>query len=44
MLCGEGVSVYGEKHTEHTDTLFEQNVEFIPQRKQITCPPEIPTG
>jgi hypothetical protein len=28
MLFGETVAVYCENHTEHTDTLSEQNVEF----------------
>jgi hypothetical protein len=37
MLFGETVAVYCENHTEHTDTLCGQNVEFVPHRKQITC-------
>jgi hypothetical protein len=28
MLFGETVAVYCENHTEHTDTLCEQNAEF----------------
>jgi hypothetical protein len=28
MLFGETVAVYCENHTEHTDTLCGQNVEF----------------
>jgi hypothetical protein len=28
MLFGETAAVYCENHTEHTDTLCEQNVEF----------------
>jgi hypothetical protein len=28
MLFGETVAVYCENHTEHTNTLCEQNVEF----------------
>jgi hypothetical protein len=28
MLFGETVAVYYENHTEHTDTLCGQNVEF----------------
>jgi hypothetical protein len=28
MLFGETVTVYCENHTEHTDTLCEQNAEF----------------
>jgi hypothetical protein len=28
MLFGETVAVYCENHTEHTNTLFEQNAEF----------------
>jgi hypothetical protein len=28
MLFGESVAVYCENHTEHTDTLCGQNVEF----------------
>jgi hypothetical protein len=28
MLFGETVAVYCENHTEHTDTLRGQNVEF----------------
>jgi hypothetical protein len=28
MLYGETVAVYCENHTEHTDTLCGQNVEF----------------
>jgi hypothetical protein len=38
MLCGETVSVYCEKHTEHTDTIFVQNSEFVPHRIHITSP------
>jgi hypothetical protein len=29
MLFGETVAVYCENHTEHTDTLCGQNVEFL---------------
>jgi hypothetical protein len=29
MLFGETVAVYCENHTEHTDTLCVQNVEFL---------------
>jgi hypothetical protein len=28
MLFGETVAVYGENHTEHTNTHCEQNAEF----------------
>jgi hypothetical protein len=29
MLFGEKVAVYCQNHTEHTDTLYGQNVDFI---------------
>jgi hypothetical protein len=29
MLFGETVAVYCENRTEHTDTLCEQNAEFL---------------
>jgi hypothetical protein len=35
MLFGETVAVYCENHTEHTDTLCGQNVEFVPHRKHV---------
>jgi hypothetical protein len=38
MLFGETIAVYCEKHTEHTDTLSGQSLEFVPHRKQITYP------
>jgi translation initiation factor IF-1 len=44
MLFGETVTVYCENHTEHTDTLCGQNVEFVPHRKHITSPRQRPTG
>jgi hypothetical protein len=44
MLFGETVAVYCENHTEHTDTLCGQNVEFVPHRKHITSPLQSPTG
>jgi hypothetical protein len=44
MLFGETVAVYCENHTEHTDTLCGQNVEFEPHRKHITSPLQSPTG
>jgi hypothetical protein len=44
MLFGETVAVYCENHTEHTDTLCGQNVEFLPHRKHITSPLQSPTG
>jgi hypothetical protein len=42
MLFGETVAVYCENHTERTDTLFGQNVEFVPHRKHITSPIKSP--
>jgi hypothetical protein len=33
MLFGERITVYFEDHTEHTDALFGQKVEFVPQTK-----------
>jgi hypothetical protein len=44
VLFGETVAVYYENHTEHTDTLCGQNVEFVPHRKHITSPLHSPTG
>jgi hypothetical protein len=44
MLFGETVAVYCENYTEHTDTLFGQNVGFVPHRKHITSPLQSPTG
>jgi hypothetical protein len=44
MLFGEIVAVYCESHMEHTDTLCGQNAEFVPHRKHITSPLQIPTG
>jgi hypothetical protein len=44
MPFGETVAVYCENHTEHTDTLCGQNVEFVPHRKHITSPLQSPTG
>jgi hypothetical protein len=44
LLFGETVAVYCENHTEHTDTLCVQNVEFVPHRKHITSPLQSPTG
>jgi hypothetical protein len=33
MLFRETVAVYCENHTEHTDTLCEQNAEFITSKQ-----------
>jgi hypothetical protein len=44
MLFGEKFAVYLENHKEHTDTLCGKNVEFVPHRKHITSPQQIPTG
>jgi hypothetical protein len=44
MLFGETDAVYCENHTEHTDTLCGQTVEFVPHRKHITSPLQSPTG
>jgi hypothetical protein len=33
MMFGETVAVYCENHTEHTDTLCEQNVESFSEFK-----------
>jgi hypothetical protein len=38
MLFGETVADYFENHTEHTEKLCGQNVEFETQRKHITSP------
>jgi hypothetical protein len=43
MLFGETVAVYCDKHTEYTDTMCGKNVEFVPHRKLIRTPPQIPT-
>jgi hypothetical protein len=29
MLFGETAAVYSENHTEHTNTLHEQNAEYV---------------
>jgi hypothetical protein len=44
MLFGETFAVYFVNHTEHTDTLCVQNVEFVPHRNQITSPLQSQTG
>jgi hypothetical protein len=44
MLFRETVAVYFENHTEHTDTLCEQNAEIVPHRKHITSPLQRPAG
>jgi hypothetical protein len=44
MLFGETVAVYCENHTEHTDTLGGQNVEFVRHMKYITSPLKSPAG
>jgi hypothetical protein len=44
MLFMETVAVYCDNHTEHTDTLCGQNAEFVPYRKHITSPLQIPTS
>jgi hypothetical protein len=44
MLFVETVALYCENHTEQTDTLCGQNVEFVPHSKHITSPLHIPTG
>jgi hypothetical protein len=35
MLFGETLAVYCEKHTEKTDKLCGQNVEFVPHRNSL---------
>jgi hypothetical protein len=40
----ERVAVYCENHTEHTDKLCMQDVELLPQGKNITSPLQRPTG
>jgi hypothetical protein len=51
MMFGETVAVYCENHTEHINTLCEQNVEalyiriqFVPHRKHIASPLQRPTS
>jgi hypothetical protein len=43
-LFGKTFTVYCEKHTEKSDTLCEQNSEFVPHRKRISSPLQIATG
>jgi hypothetical protein len=44
MLFGERVAFYCVNHTEHTDKLCVQNLEFVPRRKEITYPIQSQTG
>jgi hypothetical protein len=44
MLFGETAALYCENHTEHTDKLGGQNVEIVPQRKDISSPLQSQTG
>jgi hypothetical protein len=44
MLFTETAAVYCENHTENTDTLCGENVEFVPHTKHITSPLQNPTG
>jgi maltose alpha-D-glucosyltransferase/alpha-amylase len=44
MLFAETAAVYCGNHTEHTNTLCGQNVEFVPHRKHITSPLQSSTG
>jgi hypothetical protein len=44
MIFGVKFTDYCKKHTEHTNKVSGQNLEIVPQRKQITSPLQTPTG